>query len=122
MPPKKAQKKLPKEDEDHHMEVASVDEVVVNVSPSATTTTTTTAPASASTTATTTASATGQKEDEKSLTSADYYFDSYSHFGIHEEMLKDEVRTKSYQNAIGETTVTHTVTHTVTALPLHCIE
>jgi len=30
----------------------------------------------------------------------DYYFDSYSHFGIHEEMLKDEVRTKSYRNAI----------------------
>lgn len=24
--------------------------------------------------------------------SKDYYFDSYSHFGIHEEMLKDEVR------------------------------
>lgn len=37
------------------------------------------------------------------LTSADYYFDSYSHFGIHEEMLKDEVRTKSYMNAIGNT-------------------
>ena len=34
------------------------------------------------------------------FTSADYYFDSYSHFGIHEEMLKDEVRTKSYMNAI----------------------
>uniref|UniRef100_A0A7N0TAF3 type I protein arginine methyltransferase n=1 Tax=Kalanchoe fedtschenkoi TaxID=63787 RepID=A0A7N0TAF3_KALFE len=33
-------------------------------------------------------------------TSADYYFDSYSHFGIHEEMLKDSVRTKSYQNVI----------------------
>ncbi|KAK8949219.1 putative protein arginine N-methyltransferase 1 [Platanthera zijinensis] len=33
-------------------------------------------------------------------TSADYYFDSYSHFGIHEEMLKDIVRTKTYQNAI----------------------
>lgn len=26
------------------------------------------------------------------LSSKDYYFDSYSHFGIHEEMLKDEVR------------------------------
>jgi protein arginine N-methyltransferase 1 len=35
-----------------------------------------------------------------SQTSADYYFDSYSHFGIHEEMLKDIVRTKTYQNAI----------------------
>ena len=32
--------------------------------------------------------------------SADYYTDSYAHFGIHEEMLKDEVRTKAYMNAI----------------------
>ena len=32
--------------------------------------------------------------------SADYYIDSYSHFGIHEEMLKDEVRTTSYRDAI----------------------
>lgn len=31
------------------------------------------------------------KEEKKDLTSKDYYFDSYSHFGIHEEMLKDEV-------------------------------
>ena len=38
----------------------------------------------------------GIKGAEKSATSADYYFDSYSHFGIHEEMLKDDVRTKSY--------------------------
>ncbi|KAJ6759565.1 PROTEIN ARGININE N-METHYLTRANSFERASE 1.2-RELATED [Salix koriyanagi] len=43
-------------------------------------------------------------DDDK--TSADYYFDSYSHFGdttllgIHEEMLKDAVRTKTYQNVI----------------------
>jgi len=37
---------------------------------------------------------------EANMTSADYYFDSYSHFGIHEEMLKDEVRTLSYRNAI----------------------
>ncbi|KAJ1289389.1 hypothetical protein BS78_02G160600 [Paspalum vaginatum] len=35
-------------------------------------------------------------------TSADYYFDSYSHFGIHEEMLKDVVRTKTYQNVITQ--------------------
>lgn len=35
-------------------------------------------------------------------TSADYYFDSYSHFGIHEEMLKDIVRTRSYQNVITQ--------------------
>ncbi|KAG7584420.1 Protein arginine N-methyltransferase [Arabidopsis suecica] len=34
------------------------------------------------------------------ITSADYYFDSYSHFGIHEEMLKDVVRTKCYQDVI----------------------
>uniref|UniRef100_A0A7S3R5P6 Methyltransferase domain-containing protein n=1 Tax=Dunaliella tertiolecta TaxID=3047 RepID=A0A7S3R5P6_DUNTE len=38
------------------------------------------------------------KADDK--TSADYYFDSYSHFGIHEEMLKDGIRTRSYMNAI----------------------
>ncbi|CAA7403800.1 unnamed protein product [Spirodela intermedia] len=37
-------------------------------------------------------------------TSADYYFDSYSHFGIHEEMLKDTIRTKAYQNAIYHNT------------------
>lgn len=34
------------------------------------------------------------------LTSKDYYFDSYAHFAIHEEMLKDRVRTSSYRNAI----------------------
>jgi len=47
--------------------------------------------------------ATGDKQDAamaENLTSSDYYFDSYSHFGIHEEMLKDEVRTLSYRNAI----------------------
>jgi len=33
-------------------------------------------------------------------TSSDYYWNSYAHFGIHEEMLKDEVRTRSYRNAI----------------------
>ncbi|KAK1312062.1 putative protein arginine N-methyltransferase 1 [Acorus calamus] len=37
-------------------------------------------------------------------TSADYYFDSYSHFGIHEEMLKDSVRTRTYQNVIYQNT------------------
>ncbi len=30
------------------------------------------------------------------------YFDSYAHFGIHEEMLKDSVRTESYRNAIKQ--------------------
>jgi len=34
------------------------------------------------------------------LTSRDYYADSYAHFGIHEEMLKDSVRTGSYRAAI----------------------
>merc|ERR1711934_426239 len=29
-----------------------------------------------------------------------YYFDSYAHFGIHEEMLKDEVRTLTYRNSM----------------------
>lgn len=52
----------------------------------------------------TTPPSTSHSEDVKmsavSMTSADYYFDSYSHFGIHEEMLKDEVRTRSYMNAI----------------------
>jgi len=33
-------------------------------------------------------------------TSGDYYADSYAHFGIHEEMLKDEVRTLSYRNSM----------------------
>ncbi|KAM7260353.1 hypothetical protein ACFE04_016094 [Oxalis oulophora] len=34
------------------------------------------------------------------LTSSDYYFDSYSRFGIHEEMLKDAMRTNTYQDVI----------------------
>jgi len=33
-------------------------------------------------------------------TSSDYYWNSYAHFGIHEEMLKDHVRMKAYRNAI----------------------
>jgi len=32
--------------------------------------------------------------------SSDYYFNSYAHFGIHEEMLKDEVRMKCYRGSI----------------------
>jgi protein arginine N-methyltransferase 1 len=39
-------------------------------------------------------------QDETEMTSKDYYFDSYAHFGIHEEMLKDTVRTYSYRDAI----------------------
>ena len=41
------------------------------------------------------------------MTSKDYYFDSYAHFGIHEEMRtsqigiqKDEVRTLTYRNSM----------------------
>lgn len=44
------------------------------------------------------------KKDENvnvdEMTSRDYYFDSYAHFGIHEEMLKDEVRTLTYRNSM----------------------
>lgn len=45
---------------------------------------------------------TDKKDDVKveEMTSRDYYFDSYAHFGIHEEMLKDEVRTLTYRNAM----------------------
>jgi len=32
--------------------------------------------------------------------SSDYYFNSYAHFGIHEEMLKDEVRMRNYRGSI----------------------
>lgn len=47
----------------------------------------------------------GEKSEENDMapdemTSRDYYFDSYAHFGIHEEMLKDEVRTLTYRNAM----------------------
>uniref|UniRef100_A0AAY4EGI0 type I protein arginine methyltransferase n=1 Tax=Denticeps clupeoides TaxID=299321 RepID=A0AAY4EGI0_9TELE len=40
------------------------------------------------------------KPDPAEMTSRDYYFDSYAHFGIHEEMLKDEVRTLTYRNSM----------------------
>jgi len=30
----------------------------------------------------------------------DYYFQSYSHYGIHEEMIKDYIRTSTYRKAI----------------------
>lgn len=39
-------------------------------------------------------------EADFDMTSSDYYFNSYAHFGIHEEMLKDDVRTRSYLRAI----------------------
>jgi len=40
------------------------------------------------------------KNECKDMTSKDYYFDSYAHFAIHEEMLKDEVRTLTYRDAM----------------------
>ncbi|THD22001.1 Arginine methyltransferase 1 [Fasciola gigantica] len=46
--------------------------------------------------------ASGDVEEKSSseMTSKDYYFDSYAHFGIHEEMLKDETRTLTYRSAL----------------------
>lgn len=40
--------------------------------------------------------------DQGSASNTDYYFNSYAHFGIHEDMLKDAVRTGSYKRAILE--------------------
>ncbi|KAH0473381.1 MAG: hypothetical protein KVP17_005015 [Porospora cf. gigantea B] len=37
---------------------------------------------------------------QEDISGSDYYFNSYSHFGIHEEMLKDSVRTGAYRKAI----------------------
>jgi len=39
-------------------------------------------------------------DDKSGVRNSDYYWNSYAHFGIHEEMLKDEVRTRSYRNSI----------------------
>merc|ERR1712050_353071 len=41
-----------------------------------------------------------KKEGIADMTAKDYYFDSYAHFAIHEEMLKDEVRTLTYRDAM----------------------
>eukprot|EP00029_Vermamoeba_vermiformis_P006312 TRINITY_DN2437_c0_g4_i1.p1 TRINITY_DN2437_c0_g4~~TRINITY_DN2437_c0_g4_i1.p1 ORF type:complete len:354 (-),score=95.42 TRINITY_DN2437_c0_g4_i1:98-1129(-) len=37
---------------------------------------------------------------DENQTSSDYYYNSYAHFSIHEEMLKDKVRTLGYKHAI----------------------
>merc|ERR1712086_411457 len=42
----------------------------------------------------------GAAAEKTEMTSKDYYFDSYAHFGIHEEMLKDTVRTETYMQAM----------------------
>jgi len=43
-----------------------------------------------------------KEEEEAKLNgkSQDYYWNSYAHFGIHEEMLKDEVRMRTYKASI----------------------
>ncbi|KAF5328830.1 hypothetical protein D9619_011680 [Psilocybe cf. subviscida] len=46
------------------------------------------------------ASSSNDSPNPLDMTSRDYYADSYAHFGIHEEMLKDTVRTGSYRSAI----------------------
>jgi len=38
--------------------------------------------------------------DEEGPSAKDYYFNSYAHFGIHEDMLKDQVRTGAYMKSI----------------------
>ena len=43
-----------------------------------------------------------KEADHMDRTSKDYYFDSYAHHAIHEEMLKDEVRTRTYEMAIKQ--------------------
>jgi len=42
------------------------------------------------------------KLQEKMNTNSEYYWNSYAHFAIHEEMIKDRVRTGSYRRAICE--------------------
>ena len=46
--------------------------------------------------------ATATTDVDDTRTSQDYYFDSYAHHAIHEEMLKDHVRTQTYQTAITQ--------------------
>ena len=52
------------------------------------------------------ASSTTTTGDDDNLNNSDgpdndtYYFDSYSHYGIHETMLKDKSRTNAYKDAM----------------------
>jgi len=48
------------------------------------------------------AAAAAESKESDDRTSQDYYFDSYAHHAIHEEMLKDHVRTQTYQMAITQ--------------------
>jgi type I protein arginine methyltransferase len=50
-----------------------------------------------------------EKEYQKNLcakmsfnSNKDYYFGSYSHFNIHEEMIRDRARTEAYKKAIEQ--------------------
>ena len=38
--------------------------------------------------------------DGDDMYTGDFYYDSYASFGIHEDMLKDPVRTKTYRDAM----------------------
>eukprot|EP00050_Salpingoeca_kvevrii_P003551 m.227318 g.227318 ORF g.227318 m.227318 type:complete len:556 (+) comp10849_c1_seq13:4415-6082(+) len=58
------------------------------------------APASAARRRANSGSDSDSDDEEEGKRKLDGYFSSYSHFGIHEEMLKDEVRTLSYRDAI----------------------
>ena len=42
----------------------------------------------------------GQDDDKEKEPESDYYFDSYAQISIHEEMIKDSVRTNAYRDAI----------------------
>ena len=41
-----------------------------------------------------------QDDDMEKEPESDYYFDSYAQISIHEEMIKDSVRTNAYRDAI----------------------
>ena len=41
-----------------------------------------------------------QEGDAKKEPESDYYFDSYAQISIHEEMIKDSIRTNAYKDAI----------------------
>jgi protein arginine N-methyltransferase 1 len=80
---------------------STTDSTTSTTTPSASTPSTTDGPAVVVHAATATVTPPAKEAvDAKELTSKDYYFDSYSHFGIHEEMLKDQVRTRTYMNSI----------------------
>ena len=41
-----------------------------------------------------------EEEIKDPISQKDKYFESYSHYAIHEEMIKDKVRTRAYKDAI----------------------